>query len=157
MQQLLNNDYRIEKRRLPVAVTLMSGTRIDGELFIQASSHYHGELEDAPEVLNAEDPFFPLAMRNGDTVLVSKENVRSVAVARRDVHEDEALGISTRVEITLRDGERLSGSLIVEPLTGFSRVLDFLNRRQERFLPLFGRESVMLINRALVERVRAIA
>ncbi len=157
MQQLLNNDYRIEKRRLPVAVTLMSGTRIDGELFIQASGHYHGEFEDAPEVLNSEDPFFPLALRNGDTVLVAKENVRSVAVARRDVHEDEVLGIPARVEVTLRDGERLSGSLIIEPVNGFSRVLDFLNRRRERFLSLFGRESVLLINRTLLERVRPIA
>jgi hypothetical protein len=157
MQQLLKNDYRIEKRRLPVAVTLMSGTRLDGELFIQSSGRYHGELEDAPEVLNAEDPFFPLALRNGDAILVAKENVRSVAVARRDVHEDEALGIPTRVEISLRDGERLTGSLIIEPVNGFSRVLDFLNRRQERFLPLFGRESVLLINRTLLERVRPIA
>ncbi|MGH7695533.1 MAG: hypothetical protein ACRENH_11160 [Gemmatimonadaceae bacterium] len=156
MQQLLNNDYRIEKRRLPVAVTLMSGTRLDGELFVQASGHYHGELEDAPEVLNADDPFFPLALRNGDTVLVAKENVRSVAVARRDVHEDEALGIPTRVEVSLRDGERLNGSLIIEPVNGRSRVLDFLNRRQERFLTLFGRESVLLINRTLLERVRPV-
>lgn len=154
MQQLLKNDYRIEKRRLPVAVTLMSGTRLDGELFIQSSGRYHGELEDAPEVLNAEDPFFPLALRNGDAILIAKENVRSVAVARRDVHEDEALGIPTRVEVSLRDGERLTGSLIIEPVNGFSRVLDFLNRREERFLSLFGRESVLLINRTLLERVR---
>ncbi|HEY7566298.1 MAG TPA: hypothetical protein VH762_01930 [Gemmatimonadaceae bacterium] len=154
MQQLLKNDYRIEKRRLPVAVTLMSGTRLDGELFIQSSGRYQGELEDAPEILNAEDPFFPLALRNGDAILIAKENVRCVAVARRDVHEDEALGIPTRVEVSLRDGERLNGSLIIEPVNGFSRVLDFLNRRQERFLPLFGRESVLLINRTLLERVR---
>ena len=157
MHQLLKNDYRIEKRRLAVAVTLMSGTRLDGELFIQSSGRYHGELEDAPEVLNAEDPFFPLALRNGDAILIAKENVRCVAVARRDVHEDEALGIPTRVEVSLRDGERLTGSLIIEPVNGFSRVLDFLNRRQERFLPLFGRESVLLINRTLFERVRPLA
>lgn len=157
MQQLLNNGYRIEKRRLPVAVTLMSGTRMDGELFIQASGHYHGQLEDAPEVLNADEPFFPLALRTGETVLVAKENVRFVAVARSDVHEDEALGIPTRVEVSLRDGERLSGSVIIEPVNGFSRLLDFLNRRQERFLPLFGRESVLLINRTLLERVRPLA
>lgn len=157
MQQLVNNDFRIEKRRLAVAVTLMSGTRIDGELFIQASGAYHGELEDAPEVLNSDDAFFPLALRSGDTVLVAKENVRCVAVARRDVHEDEALGIPTRVEVSLRDGERLNGTLLIEPVNGFSRVLDFLNRRQARFLPLFGRESVLLINRTLLERVRPLA
>ncbi len=153
---LLVNDLRIEKRRLAVAVSLMSGTRIDGELFVQASEHYHGQLEDAPEVLNSSDAYFPLALRTGETVLVSKENVRTVAVARRDVHEDEALGISTRVEIGLRDGERLSGNLIIEPVAGRSRILDYLNRRQERFIMLFGRESVLLINRVLLERVRPI-
>jgi hypothetical protein len=83
--------------------------------------------------------------------------VRSVTVARSDVHDDEALGIPTKVDVALRDGERLSGSLFIEPVAGRSRVLDYLNhRRQERFLILFGRESVLLINRVLLERVRPI-
>jgi hypothetical protein len=154
---LLFNDLRIEKRRLAVAVTFMSGTRIDGELYVQASGHYQGEWEDAPEILNASDAFFPLALHTGETLIVAKDNVRIVAVARRDVHEDEALGIPARVEIALRDGERLSGSLIIDPVAGRSRILDYLNRRQERFIMLFGRESVLLINRVLLERVRPIA
>ena len=153
----LFNDLRIEKGRLAVSVTLMSGTRVDGELYVQASAHYHGALEDAPELLNADEPFFPLALRTGDTVLVAKDNVRSVTVAWNDVHDDETLGISTRVEVALRDGERVSGSLFIEPVAGRSRLLDYLNRRQERFLILFGRESVLLINRVLIERVRPIA
>jgi hypothetical protein len=135
----------------------MSGAHVDGELFIQASGRHHGQLEDVPEVLNAADPFFPLALRSGETVLVAKDSVRCVAVARHDVHEDETLGIQSRVEISLRDGERLLGSLIIERVSGFSRLLDYLNRRQERFLPLFGRESVLLINRTLLERVRPMA
>lgn len=156
MQQLFN-DLRIEKARLAVAVTLMSGTRVDGELFVQASGRHIGELEDAPEILNSGEPFFPLALRSGDTILVAKDNVRTVTVARRDVHEDESLGIPARVEIALRDGERLTGSLNIEPIAGRTRVLDYLNRHQERFLTLFGRDSVLLINRVLLERVRALA
>ncbi len=154
---LLFNDLRIEKGRLAVGVTFMSGTRMDGELYVQASAQHHGATEDAPELLNGSEPFFPLALRNGDTVLVSKDNVRNVTVARSDVHDDETLGTATRVEVALRDGERLSGSLFIEPVAGRSRVLDYLNRRQERFLILFGRESVLLINRVLVERVRPVA
>jgi hypothetical protein len=156
MQQLIN-DLRIEKARLVIAVTLMSGTRVDGELFVQASGHRIGELEDAREVLNSAEPFFPLALRSGETILVAKDNVHTAAVARRDVHEDESLGIPKRVEIALRDGERLAGSVIIEPLAGHTRVLDYLNRHKERFLTLFGRDSVMLINRVLVERVRPLA
>lgn len=152
----LINDLRIEKKRLGVAVMLMSGTRLDGELFVLASGHRIGQVEDAPEALNSLEPFFPLALRTGDTILVSKDNVRTAAVARQHVHEDESLGILTRVEIALRDGERLSGSLIIEPLAGHTRVLDYLNRHKERFLTLFGRDSVLLINRVLVERVRKV-
>ena len=153
---LLFNDLRIEKGRLAVAVTFLSGTRIDGDLYVQSSAHYPGAREDAPEVLNASAPFFPLALRNGETVLVSKDNVRTVTVSRSDMNDDELLGTPARVEVALRDGERLSGSLIIEDLSGRGRVLDYLNRRHERFLILFGRESVLLINRALVERVRPI-
>ena len=155
MPQLFN-DLRIEKRRLAVEVTLMSGARIEGELYVQASGHYQGELEDAPEILNSAEPFFPLALRNGENVLISKENVHTLAVARRGVHEDESLGIPTRVEVALRDGERLTGTVLIDPISGYSRLLDFLNRRQERFLTLYGRESVLLINRALLERVRPV-
>ncbi len=153
MQQL-SNDLRIEKRRLTVALTLMSGMRLDGELYVQASGHHIGALEDAPEVLNAGESFFPLALRSGGTILVAKDSVRTLAVGRSDVNEDESLGIPARVEITLRDGERLNGSLIIEPVSGRTRVLDHLNRRQERFLTLFGRDSVLLVNRVLIERVR---
>ena len=156
MQELIN-DLRIEKKRLAVAVMLMSGTRVDGELFVLASGYRIGQVEDAPEALNSAEPFFPIALRSGDTILIAKDNVRTVAVARRDVHEDESLGILTRVEIALRDGERLSGSVIIEPLAGHTRVLDYLNRHKERFLTLFGRDSVMLINRVLLERVRPLA
>lgn len=150
----LSNDLRIEKRRLPVAVTLMSGVSMDGELFAQASEHYHGHVEDAPEILNSADPFFPLAVRNGETILIAKDNVQTVAIARSTVHEDAALGIPTRVEVGLRDGDRLSGTILVDPANGRTRLLDFLNRRRHRFIALYGRESVLLINRTLLERVR---
>lgn len=150
----LSNDLRIEKRRLAVAVTLMSGVSLDGELFAQASEHYHGDVEDAPEILNSADPFFPLAVRNGETILVAKDNVQTVAIARSTVHEDAALSVPTRVEVGLRDGDRLSGTILVDPASGRTRLLDFLNRRPHRFIALYGRESVLLINRALLERVR---
>jgi hypothetical protein len=130
--------------------------RIDGELFIQASAHYPGAMEDAQEILNASEAFFPLRLHSGETLLVAKDNVRTVIVARSDIHDESTMGIQTRVEVGLRDGERLSGSLFIEPIAGASRLLDELNRRQERFFMLFGRESVILINRVLIERVRAI-
>lgn len=150
----LSSDYRIEKTRLPVSVTLMSGACVEGALYVQASGHHFGALEDAPEVLNNAEPFFPFALDSGGTTIVAKDNVRSLTTTRRDVHDDAALGLATRVEVTLRDGARLTGTVFVEPISGSSRILDFLNRHSERFVMLFRGDEVILLNRMLLESVR---
>jgi hypothetical protein len=150
----LSNDYRIEKTRLPVSMTLMSGASIDGALFVQSSEHYFGALEDAPEVLNHPEPFFPFALDSGGTTIVAKDNVRSLTTNQQDVHDDAGMGLATRVEVTLRDGAVLTGTVFVEPISGSSRLLDFLNRHTERFVTLFRGDTVILLNRTLLERVR---
>ncbi|MGQ0538210.1 MAG: hypothetical protein ACT4R6_04635 [Gemmatimonadaceae bacterium] len=139
-----------------MSLALVSGGRLDGHLFVQASAHHPGQLEDAPEVLNASEPFFPLALPSGETVLIAKANVHSAIVERTAVNQDCTLGIQAAVEFVLCDGERLSGALIIDPVLGRCRVLDYLNRAEQRFLPLFSRMSVLLINRALIERVRTV-
>jgi hypothetical protein len=153
----ISSDYRIEKTRLPVSMTLRSGASVEGALYVQSSGHHLGALEDAPEIMNSPAPFFPFALESGGTTIVAKDSVRSLTTTRQDVHDDAVLGLATRVEVTLRDGARLTGTVFVEPISGSSRILDFLNRHTERFITLFRGDEVILLHRTLLESVRLLS
>ena len=148
------NAYRIEKTRLPVMVTLIGGTQLEGDLFVRASSRYAQRLEDAPEVLNAAPPFFPMALHSGEIALVAKEHVYSLQGGPGVIHQDFSLGTPSTVELFMNDGNRITGRVLIEPRRAHTRVLDFLNNTEERFFTLFGKHIVLLVNRAQVVRVR---
>ena len=153
-QSAVANAYRIEKTRLPVTVTLIGGATLEGDLFVRASSRYAQRLEDAPEVLNAPPPFFPMALASGEIALVAKAHVYSLRGGPGAIHQDFSLGTPATVELFLNDGERVTGRVLIEPRRAHTRVLDFLNNVEERFFTVFPKHGLLLVNRAQVVRVR---
>jgi hypothetical protein len=148
------NAYRIEKTRLPVTLTLIGGASLEGDLFVRASSRYAQRLEDAPEVLNAPQPFFPMALASGEIALVAKHHVYSLRGGPGAIHQDFSLGTAATVELFMNDGERITGRVLIEPRRAHTRVLDFLNNVEERFFTVFLKHGLLLVNRAQVIRVR---
>ena len=146
--------YRIEKTRLPVMVILLGGTKLEGDIFVRQSSRYAQRLEDAPEVLNSSQPFFPMALSNGEIALVSKEHVYTLRGGPGVIHQDLSLGTPATVELFMVDGERITGRVLIEPRRAHTRVLDFLNSGEERFFTVFAKNFVLLVNRSQVIRVR---
>jgi hypothetical protein len=146
--------YRIEKTRLPVTVTLLGGTKLEGDLFVRSSSRYAERLEDAPEVLNAPQPFFPMALHSGEIALVAKAHVYSLHGGPGAIHQDFSLGSPATVELFMADGIRVTGRVLIEPRRAHTRVLDFLNSGEERFFTVFQKHGVLLVNRSQVVRVR---
>lgn len=148
------NAYRIAKDRLPVTVTLLGGTLLEGDLFVRASARYANRLEDAPEVLNAPQPFFPMALHSGEIALVAKQHVYSLRGGPGAIHQDFLLGSPAMVELFMCDGQRISGRVLIEARGAHSRVLDFLNNNEERFFSLVSKHQLLLLNRTQVVRVR---
>jgi hypothetical protein len=149
------NEYFIEKIRMPVALTLLGGHRVSGELFIQASARHLSALEDGPEFMNAPEAFFPLRLPAGDTLLVAKTHVMSVIVPREFAsHGSLEFGELTRVEVEMAGGAMHEGQLLVENFVSGARVLDHLNHNSERFLSLFREDGVWLLNRSHIATVR---
>ncbi len=153
-QSAVPNAYRIEKTRLPVTVTLIGGATLEGDLFVRASSRYAQRLEDAPEVLNAAQPFFPMALTSGEITLVAKAHVYSLKGGPGAIHQDFSLGTPSTVELFMNDGERVTGRVLIEPRRAHTRELDFLNNVEERFFTVFLKHGLLLVNRAQVIRVR---
>ena len=147
------NDYRIPKERYPVVLTTASGERIAGDLFV-GSARRRYRREDVPEVMNAAEPFVPVAVDGDELYLVAKERVSEVEYTVADEPDDEPLGAPMPVELLLTRGIRRRGTVYFEPLDGRSRLLDFLNRVGERFIALRVPGGMLLVNRAMVERIQ---
>lgn len=153
------SDYRIEKIRCPVVVRLHSGDAVSGEIFLQPFVRPGGGDERPLDILNSRDPFFPLALPDGDMLLVAKEQVLAVATdngADVDDGDDgiEALSRPMVVEVRLINGDKHAGAIFLDMPTERPRLLDFLNRDGERFLTLHGTDRRFLINRQAIEHVR---
>lgn len=151
-----SSEYRIAKDRLPVVLTTVSGERITGEIFVQPYAPYRAGREEPQDILNAAEPWFPVACEDGETVLVAKEQVVELeAVLPLDEDPVRHAGMQPSVvELRLVTGELRSGALFIEVPSDRPRILDFLNRVGERFLLLHDREHLRLVNRRFIEYVR---
>jgi hypothetical protein len=151
---VVNSDFRIEKERLRVTITTESGERLSGDLFVQDYARHRNGREEAVDVLNAAEPYFPLALPDDSTLLVAKERVRDVEV----VAGEDLLGIVTSrrstVEVVVAGGEAFLGEVRLEVPFERPRLLDFLNRVHKRFITLHTADGIRLINSRLIERVR---
>jgi hypothetical protein len=149
------NDFRIEKSRLPIAITLVSGDAMSGELYIQASALHRFQMEDASEIMNAPDAFFPLRLESGETLLVAKAKVRDVLVGPDHAADpDWSLGMPAGVCVTLDGGRTYTGRLLLPDAQGRGRVLDALNRDGNRFVSLHQDDGLVLVNRAQIVHVQ---
>jgi hypothetical protein len=149
-----NNDYRIQKDRLAAIVVTVGGERITGELFVQASPRNRYGREDAADILNSAEPFFPMLAATGELFLVAKDRVREVE-SRDPMPVDEwQIGAAASIEVHLTGGGMHAGNVYLESVSGRARVLDYLNRVGERFLLLYTTQGTLLLNRSFIERVR---
>ena len=150
------SQYRIEKDRVPVVVSMVSGRRISGEMFVQPYARHRGGPEEPQDVLNAAEPFFPLAEPSGEVRLVAKDLVAEVE-ALLPAGEDPVRHAGMQpavIEVRLSTGAQRSGAIFLELPTSRPRLLDYLNRVGERFLLLHDGDHLRLLNRRHIESVR---
>ncbi len=151
-------DYYIEKSRCTISVKTHSGDVLSGDMFLQPYGRYGGGVERPIDILNANDLFFPVVRTNGETVLISKDNVLFVTC---DSDRDEegvrkTLARNVGVEVVLCTGDVVKATAFLEVPEDHSRLLDFLNLSKSRFLPLETATGQLLVNRRMIERVRAL-
>lgn len=149
-----NNDYRIEKDRLSAVLVTVGGQTIAGDLFVQASPRNRYGREEATDILNSAEPFFPLLTSDGEMFLIAKERVRELETRDPSPVEDWRIGAPATIEVMLTGGAVHTGNVYLDSLSGRTRVLDFLNRVGERFLMLHTPRGTLLVNRSFIERVR---
>lgn len=149
----MSGDFHIETRTVDVEVSLGDGPRLAGQMFLRPAAEGHAGPETVADRLNDGLPFFPLRVTEPEpaTLLVGKGQVRYVIAPDPSGNERVALARATAApvgaSVLLDDGEALSGVMFVEPARGGDRPLDFVNRREQAFVPLVQPGRECLINR----------
>jgi hypothetical protein len=148
--------YRIEKMRRFVAITLRGGQRLDGEIFLRPTARYQTRPELPIDLLNDGKPVFPI-LSNGTVLLVAKANVALVETSNEldDDFASPVLGLA--VECTLADGKTCRGSVFLETRADRPRLLDFLNSYSAPFLALVEANRVFLVNTQSIAHLREVA
>jgi hypothetical protein len=148
------HEFRIEKDRCSVTLSLVSGETIAGAMFVQHADENDPRRETARDVLNSPERFFPIETTHG-TLLLAKDRVVDVLAELPDNGDElrRASARSARLDIMMCGGVVHSGLVLLELPAGQPRLLDFLNRLSDRFLVLYADEGTRLLNRALIERV----
>ncbi|MEP6692117.1 MAG: hypothetical protein ABJD07_13235 [Gemmatimonadaceae bacterium] len=149
--------YRIEKERLSVSLTLAGGVRVDGHIFVQPQAYGYSGHEHAIDIFNGTEPFVPVQTEHG-VIFIAKDRVVEVdGIEPEDAAIDEMRRASSRsasLEVTLAGGETRAGTVLLEMPSDRPRLLDFLNRLEDRFLAITSDDGVRLINTRMIERVR---
>lgn len=151
------SEYRIEKGRTSVLLSLAGAAALSGEMFVQSYSRRGDGPENPEDILNDDEPFFPLALDDGNTLLVAKDQVLEAHIEEDPLNEELAMSGAVRavsVELTLAGGTTRTGTLYLEVRADRPRLLDFLNKYDQRFFLLHSSDGVRLINRHLIEHVR---
>ena len=151
------SDYRIEKVRRPVEVTFTNGLRLDGDVFVQASTRFRPGPEEPLDLLNDDEPFLPLVLESGAAYLVQKAQIAVVGTGLPE--GDDALEravVGMKIELTLIDGSTHVGSIFPESRADRQRLIDVLNDLSLPFVALFTADQLRLVNRRHIAYVRPV-
>jgi hypothetical protein len=154
----MSSDYRIEKVRHRVDVTLGSGGRLEGDIFLPATGRFRAGPEEPLDVLNDDEAFLALVLLTGEPLLVQKSHIAVVVtgwLADDDTVDRGVVGM--HVELALADGSARTGSIFPEVPVDRPRLGDFLNDTPLRFIALFANGQLQLVNRAHIVYARPVS
>ena len=153
---MLLSDYRIEKRRVPVALVTLAGDRVAGDVYLQPYVAARRGPEEVSDLLNGPEPFFPVRCADGAVRFFFKERVVEAELSQPP-HEDATRRMGAReaaVELVLPCGRSYTASIFYEVPTARPRLLDYLNRLEQPFLLVHTADSWRLVNWRLLRTLR---
>lgn len=150
------SDYIIEKSCAPVSLLTLSGERLAGEVYLQPYVHHRRGREEVVDLLNAFEPFFPLRCADGAIRFLLKDEVVEVELDQLPFEDDDRrLGAREAVvELTLATGDSYTGCIHYEVPTARPRLLDWLNRLEQRFILVHASNGPRLVNWRRIAAVR---
>jgi hypothetical protein len=156
------SEFRIEKRRTHAALTLSTGTVVQGCFFLAGSRAGFTGPERVADLLNAEAGFFPFECDvDGalQTALFNRSQVVEVRLLEDAGEErlDPGYDVATerQVRMVLSSGSAVVGAVRVYRPTGKDRLSDYA-RTPEAFRYLETATGTVIVNSAHIVELREI-
>jgi|GEM_PF-5748160 len=148
-----HEELKVPKDRIAVELGLRNGARRTGHLFLAENEAHAFRHESVTDIMLDERTFLPVSMVDGDEwVFVNKSAIGYLAMGRLD-HEDLRLfDQDVDVQVCLRDGSELSGSLLYSARTEQSRLIDFLNS-DTPYVRLYGPDTIFIVDKHFIDSV----
>ena len=155
MPNAVSTGFAIPRVAIPAVLLQTGGGKRTGEIYVMERVSQHAGHETALDMLNRPEGFFPFRPKDDGkaVLLVTKARTVSLTVPRTTTPEDPdrlSAARTGRLELTLADGSRLSGSATIELPQHHSRLLDYLNASAEPFFAITTADEIHLVNRAHV-------
>ncbi len=148
------SEYRIEKVRRTVMLRLSDGATVSGDVFLQPTARFRAGPQHPSDLFNEPEPFIPIATVDEELVLIAKDQIAHVQFPA-DGADTHLEGIAdAAVDLWLADGTVLNGVVRFATRADRSRLLDFLNDDDQRFLTLQTPFGTCLVNRRHITQVR---
>jgi hypothetical protein len=126
------SEFRIEKRRAEAALTLTTGSTVQGCFFLAGSAASHSGPERVADLLNAETGFFPFELNAGSapyTVLYNRRQLVLATLLEETIEAqlDPGYSVATEraVRMLLSNGRAVEGRVRVYRPTGRDRLSDY--------------------------------
>ncbi len=134
---------------------MVSGVRLEGDIFLQAFARFKAGPEEPLETLNDSAPFLPLVLPTGEILLVQKSQIAVVSTALPDIDELAEPGtVGMHVEVVFTSGEVHTGSVFPQLRADRPRLVDFLNNSQDKFVSLFTADRLLIFGMQHIAYVR---
>ena len=146
------SEFRVEKLRHNLELTLVTGERMIGTIFLEPIARNHTGPQDARELFNDENAFFPFET-GGALMLLAKDQLKLVKYPQG---KDPLPLRMTEARVILADGHSVDGHIIIEERTEADRLLDHMNHLEGRFLPMLTSNTLTqtLVNRRMIVGIR---
>jgi hypothetical protein len=153
MSEQPTSEYRVEKIRAHAELTLTTGARVRGCVFLWSSRQSHVGRQRIGDLLNEPTEFFPFEREDGQVGLYHRAHVVTAQLppdcSEARLEPGYEIAPRRRVSMLLTTGDRITGTVSVYCPAGHDRLSDYA-RRERMFRYIEGDEYTWIINSAHV-------
>ncbi len=148
-----NELFKVPKNKRQARLWVHPDGPVIGSIFVLAQSALHAGEEEPIEALNGDAPFIVISLENPAQLRFYNRN----SVLRLEYTEAVSTATSAAVidcQIQMMDGAIIKGKIQEALPENKSRLFDYLNRTEERFIKLYTDEKeICLINKSYINYV----
>ena len=143
---------KVPKLKRKVSLWIHPVGQVIGSLFVREQSLQHDGEEQLVEALNENIAFVVLEKNNPEQLCFYNRN----SIIRVEYTDDSAVSdmLTLSCELHMMDGAIISGNIHEDLPQDQSRLFDYLNQQDNRFIKLYTAEhEVCLINKSYINNV----